>query len=220
MRPCFSVSASQRKFCRSFGNVPIYRAADQFNIDKLLPDAEITGSNRNDWWIGLFFGALHEEWKPEPLLSILVRAAQRAGKRICLVSVGRSKSSFWTKLEQRYGREITVIDRGEQSTEVISTLLHKADFGIAASPWQLIGKSGTVAAMLDHGLPVIVNRDDFKSSYQTDQPPANDPLLHRCDEQLEMKLLAGLSKRPAIARVDEIAAQLCGRMQELNPSAP
>jgi hypothetical protein len=201
-----------------FGNVPIARTDRLTPIEKLLPGTAISEENRDDWWIGLFFGALHEQWKPEPFLTLLARAARRAGKRICLALVGRSGVAVWNQLVARYGGEFVLINRGEQPPEVISALLQKADFGIGASPWQLIGKSGTVAAMLDHGLPVIVTRDDFHSLYRTDQPLSLDPLLHRCDDRLEAKLLAGLPKRPPLARVNDIAAQLCNRMRDLNSS--
>jgi glycosyltransferase involved in cell wall biosynthesis len=203
-----------------FGNVPVEKTESLPPIGKLLPGAQISEENRADWWIGLFFGALHEEWKPEPIMSLLLRAAQRAGKQLCLALVGRSSLFVWNRLEAGYGNDLTLIYRGEQPLEVISALLQKADFGLAASPWQLIGKSGTVAAMLDHGLPVIVPRDDFHSIHRTDQPPSVDPLLHRCDERLEAKLLAGLPRRLPRSRVDDIAAQLCGRLRELNQGAP
>jgi hypothetical protein len=80
-----------------------------------------------------------------------------------------------------------------------------ADFGVAASPWQLIGKSGSAAAMLDHGLPVIVSRDDFQAAV-TSAPPG-DLLLHHCDPSLESKLAAGLSKRLAHDRVNDVARE-------------
>ena len=203
-----------------FGNVPIDKHANQTEIAALLPGTGIKEANRGEWWVGLFFGALHEQWKPEPFFSFLLRAARLAGRRVCLVSVGRSHGAQWNQVEKQYEREITFIDCGEQPVEIISALLQKADFGIAASPWGLIGKSGTVAAMLDHGLPVIVTRDDFHSFHRADRPPSVDPLVHHCDDQLEAKLLAGLPKRPPLAQVDEVAMQLCGRMHDLAASTP
>jgi len=105
--------------------------------------------------------------------------------------------------------------------ETISAQLRDADFGVAASPWQLIGKSGSAAAMLDHGLPVIVTRDDFHPYLPGDGPPSTDPLLHRLDDALPAKLAAGLPKRPARHRVDEIAARLVGLLKAASTtSAP
>jgi len=62
----------------------------------------------------------------------------------------------------------------------VSQLLHAADFGIAAHPWALIGKSGAATAMLEHGLPVLVPRDDWTlRGGLADRGPAADPLLQR-----------------------------------------
>jgi hypothetical protein len=122
-------------------------------------------------------------------------------------------------MEEAYGARCALLDVGEQPVGMLSALLQNADFGIAASPWQLIGKSGTVAAMLDHGLPVVVTRDDFQPFRQTAEPPSSDPLVHRCDDRLEARLLAGLPKRPPRPRVDRIADQLCARFASLSSSA-
>jgi hypothetical protein len=50
------------------------------------------------------------------------------------------------------------LEKGELPTDLISSYLQSADFGVATSPLSLIGKSGSVAAMLEHGLPVVVSR--------------------------------------------------------------
>jgi glycosyltransferase involved in cell wall biosynthesis len=205
-----------------FGNVPVLAEEEPFSqTARWMAEKGITEKNRRDWWIGIFFGSLHEEWKAEPFMGLLRRAARGAGKRICLLRVGRTGAAgeeIWKQLEADFAPEILFVNRGEQPAGEISRLLRIADFGIAASPWQLVGKSGTVAAMLDHGLPVIVTRDDYQPFLPADEPPTNDPLVHRCDGDLEAKLVAGLPRRPARARVDAIAAELCARLQS-QPSA-
>jgi hypothetical protein len=44
----------------------------------------------------------------------------------------------------------------------ISKILQCLDLGLATSPRQLIQKSGSVAAMLEHGLPILVTRNDWR----------------------------------------------------------
>lgn len=51
--------------------------------------------------------------------------------------------------------DITVIELNEQPEEIISKTLYTSDFGISSTPYILHQKSGTVAAMLEHGLPII-----------------------------------------------------------------
>jgi hypothetical protein len=111
-----------------------------------------------------------------------------------------------------YEHSIVFGKLGEQSAADISQLLQNADFGIATSPWQLIGKSGSAAAMLDHGLPVIVNRDDWHLRSEIAKMDAQDPLLHRLDDSLEDQLVAGLTKRKPVHRLPAIAAQLIQKM--------
>ncbi len=44
---------------------------------------------------------------------------------------------------------------GEQSPEIISEVLSKATFGISTTPAFLIEKSGSAAAMKEHGLNIL-----------------------------------------------------------------
>jgi hypothetical protein len=78
---------------------------------------------------------------------------------------------------------------GKQPANRVSEFLQEADFGIATSPWELIGKSGTVASMLEHGLPVIVNRDDVHFAAR-DQTKSSSDLLIKMDADLPARLLS------------------------------
>lgn len=189
-----------------FGNIPITPLASAPHLPKPFASAGIfiNSLDRDNSWWGLFFGTLHPAWEPEPLIPILLRAAQRANKRLCLIAVGRlgAGASTWETMQRNYDSEITFVKCGEQSPECISTLLQCADFGIAASPLQLIGKSGTAVAMFEHGLPVICSRDNGEGN-----SPSPDPLLYRCDATLETRLVEGLPKRTPTRRVSEICTR-------------
>jgi glycosyltransferase involved in cell wall biosynthesis len=196
-----------------FGNVPLAPLPFPPVLPEELAVAGLPadGPDRSDWWMAIFFGTIHPEWEPEPFLGLLRRTARRAGKRVMLVQAGRAGTTgdaTWEKLRRQYRSDFVLIRLGEQPVDLLSRLLQTADFGIAASPWQLIGKSGTVAAMLDHGLPVIVTRDDFRPRLALGNHPAPDPLLFRCDNALEAQLIAGLTKRAPRQRAGEVAAQL------------
>ena len=196
-----------------FGNIPLNRKPA--SLPALFPGTSLTEESRHDWWIGIFFGALHAQWKPEPLFTRLLKASRARGKRLCLVLAGRAGSvgqARWKDLRETYGREIHFVNLGERSTAEISSLLQAADFGLASTPWRLIGKSGAAAAMLDHGLPVIVSRDDFHPFHGSKEPPGADPLLIRGDEHLTARLVQGLQKRAPEHRVDAIAQALCRRI--------
>jgi hypothetical protein len=50
------------------------------------------------------------------------------------------------------------VEIGELQEARVSNCLSEMDFGISTTPLSLLGKSGSVAAMWEHGLPVIVTR--------------------------------------------------------------
>jgi glycosyltransferase involved in cell wall biosynthesis len=202
-----------------FGNIPVVAGAVP---PEILAKAGFASGARGEWWLGLFFGGLHPEWKPEPFLGILSRAAQQERKRVCLVLAGNAGGDgerIWNGLARDYAGSFHFLRLGAQPANVVSALMQSADFGVAASPWSIIGKSGSVAAMLEHGLPVIVTRDDFQPRVAVTLPPSTDPLLHRCDETLEAKLAAGLPRRHPCARADEIAGLMAGRLAAMVKSS-
>jgi hypothetical protein len=84
------------------------------------------------------------------------------GKSRCrFVSIGRlgeTGEKLWEHMKRSDYANFVFEKRGELSANEISRELQSADFGIAVSPHHLLGKSGAVAAMRDHGLPVVVNR--------------------------------------------------------------
>ena len=196
-----------------FGNIPIVDRSLGPGLPSPLGDAGITPNNRSEWWVGLFFGVLYE-WKPEPFMSILRSAAAKAGKRVCLLSLGRCGvvgHEIWTQAQRDYP-DISFLTVGEQPCDTVSLFMQTANFGIAASPWQKIGKSGSATAMLEHGLPVIVASHDHQPRFALSEPPSADPLLYGCDGMLESKLVNGLPQRPPQSRKEEIAARFCSML--------
>jgi hypothetical protein len=127
-----------------------------------IPVVPHESPRRADEWVFVFFGSLRRGWDPEPLLSKIESVRTAAGKTTCrFVSLGRLGAhgeSVWEKMENADYEKFVFEKRGELAPADISRALQSADFGIAVSPLHLLGKSGAVAAMHEHGLPVIVNR--------------------------------------------------------------
>jgi hypothetical protein len=80
-----------------------------------------------------------------------------------LVMLGRcgDKQKYWLDVWRGEGLEAEIL--GEQPPEIISEVLKKCTFGISTTPLELIEKSGTVAAMREHGLPIISIASDWKA---------------------------------------------------------
>ncbi len=183
---------------RMFGSIPIKaQKGDEWLFAEVgKAGAEINESNRANFWLAGFFGALHPVWPPEPLIGRLCQAAAETGRRLVLLSAGQmgGGEALWAQMAARYAPDVTFVCLGSQPVARVSEYFNSLDFGIATSPWSLIGKSSSVAAMLEHGLPVIVNRDDAQIDAGGATMQNDEPLLHRIDAEFANKLNAGFPR--------------------------
>jgi hypothetical protein len=189
------------------GNIPVALNPDMEWLGREImkcgvPEAKAMSRERC-WRFGIF-GSLHPGWSSEPLFHYLSEAARQSRREVVIVSAGRRGPDeyLWHQLERRYGNRFSFAVIGERSLEDISVFLQSIDFGIALTPWQLIAKSGATAAMLDHGVPVIVSRDDV--NYGVDTPEMATPLLYRMDSELPLRLLNARRQSPR-NRMPELA---------------
>lgn len=108
---------------------------------------------------------------------------------------------------------------GELPVERVSQYLRNLDFGIGITPWLAIGKSSAVAAMLDHGVPVMITRNDvwLDSHLKVDSP--EDPLLILADRDVSDRFFSGLPRRSPRHSAMDLAAEFVRRMEE-GRSAP
>jgi hypothetical protein len=193
------------------GSIPLASDTDPQWLGNELLRLGVSPSHVNPreecWWFGMF-GSLHPEWAPEPVFSHIAEAASRARRRVVVSAIGRQGAGapLWRALQERYGSRFAFAGLGERSPREVSMFLQGLDYGIATTPWQLIGKSATVAAMVDHGLPVIVSRDDVRLRLSKEPRSSTEPLLYRMDAQLPRWLLDQPSRAPArdgLARLAE-----------------
>jgi hypothetical protein len=147
-------------------------------------------------WIFVFFGSFDHQWSHEPLFNLIEEARRASNLSHCLfVKIGRTNSNqtaLWKAISNDNIRNLyprfIFDDIGEKSEEDVSDWLLRASFGISMAPLQWIGKSSSVAAMVDHGLPIIV------PTYQVaiPQPPMNEfsfahqiiPINHQLPKRL------------------------------------
>jgi hypothetical protein len=142
------------------GAIPV---VEPDGFEKELQAALADSGGRGEKWLFGFFGAIYAQWEPEPLMTELLAATQAAGKKPVLLSMGRpgaAGSELWERMTRDYAGRFEFLLLGEQPTARVSSYLSCLDFGLATTPRSIIGKSGSVVSMLEHGLPVIVSRDD------------------------------------------------------------
>jgi hypothetical protein len=204
-----------------FGNVPI---GDGDALDWLGPRLASAGCHaaheREAWWLCAMFGTLHPCWPPEPLLGRLRRAAAACGKRVALISAGRlgPGERLWDALAAEYAGDVPMVKLGEQPESRVSAVLNTVDFGIATTPYALLGKSGTAAALLEHGLPVIVNREDGPVPGDHDEMPHAGRLI-RLDGMFEVRVREARRGAPGTSRA-AVAAALLTELQLAREATP
>jgi hypothetical protein len=201
-----------------FGNIPVTdRSGDHWLFPLLRSSGvEIRTFNRNRYWLFGMFGALQLKWSPDPLFSVLQSAARKAGRSLVVLAAGDmgAGSRVWESLPAQYP-SIRFLNLGCRPGERISEYLNSLDAGIATTSYSRIGKSGSAAAMLDHGLPVIVSRDDDR--YRNIAVPSyGEEQIYMLDERLIGRLAAGLHRRPPESAAPGVARRF---LHDLNCAA-
>lgn len=189
-----------------FGNVPVTDAGPPAGTEGFEDPPDTV-------WRVLFFGSIHAEWPPEPLMARLLAAARQAGRKLVVISAGRIGPGLpvWERMIAAHSGQCRFVRLGELRAEVISGVINRAHFGVSTSPLCLIGKSGTVAAMLEHGLPVIVNRDHPLRGIPPLEPYEGFDRFLRLDDRFESRLPEALTKpRTRVSRLPEVARQFVG----------
>jgi hypothetical protein len=131
-----------------FGNIPYMP----------IPTADL---KNNDKLHVAFFGTLYKSF-PYSVLGKRLETISKTSKRPLLLTViGRHRESKGlgrlNNLANARGFEVELT--GELEPKAISHHFQKSDIGVSTTPYDVLGKSGATAAMLEHGLPVFAYDD-------------------------------------------------------------
>ena len=156
------IHTSNQYYCRQLNAIgysaEILPLFGNVEIQQRLPNVR----KDHNVWSFVFFGTIHREWNPRDLLKSAELAARQQGiTSIEFLSIGLAGAyghELWYELASNSLSWITFKQLGVLSSIEISQHLNQSDFGVTTTPSHLTGKSGSVAAMLAHGLPVIVPR--------------------------------------------------------------
>ncbi len=103
----------------------------------------------------VLFGGIHPGAPVKEFINDLKAYSVSSGKEIEMKIIGRcgTEQLKWELKCKEVGLPIQLL--GEQSPKLISKVLSNATFGISTTPAFLIDKSGSVAAMREHGLNIL-----------------------------------------------------------------
>jgi hypothetical protein len=132
-----------------FGNIPV------INTKKAKSNKDI---------ILVMFGGIHHGAPANELAKEVASYSKENNVIVSLYLIGRNGAGQRAWIEAWETEKLPFRVFGEQSQEFISNLLSSATAGLSTTPLSLIGKSGTVAAMLEHGLNVLCISRNWKPS--------------------------------------------------------
>jgi hypothetical protein len=103
----------------------------------------------------VIFGSIHAGAPVEHFAQDAAQYARENQVPVKLTMIGRcgKEQETWATIWRAVGLPVEIL--GEQTPDYISSVLSDASLGVATTPVDVIGKSGTAAAMLEHGLPVL-----------------------------------------------------------------
>jgi len=210
------------KYLPIFGNINI---AKEKKMDWLAQQLALAGkpmsklSIKRFLWFG-FFGSIHPKWPARQILERLRMYTTAQDKRPGLLHMGilEKHRNRWKEIQKKYSGDWLIHSLGPQPEDNVSHYLHSLHFGLTSTPWDLVGKSGTIATMVEHGLPVIINVDGGTPNAPLVIQEKFMPLIIRSDEQLLQKLSKPLKHKPAQLNTVTIAEMFIKALEQKNRS--
>lgn len=185
-----------------FSNIPL--EINQSNYNKIKPDFKQIGT------ISLvLFGSVHKNAPVQTFASELKSYSAKISKKIKLIILGRSGEEAEKWSDEFLKLNMEVFSTGEQTEENISKILSESDFGISTSAFEMLEKSGSVAAMVEHGLKVICVATGF-NPYKIRKTTEKKDLFNYSPGNLEkfFESETDLSLEPSFCSLQETAFEL------------
>ena len=201
-----------------FGNLSV-ESGDRAPARRHLLAAHAPGLEPDRTVIAGWFGTVHPEWDGPETIARLATAVRDSGRQLALVALGRTGAggaALAAALRARPPAGTTLLELGELNPADASRALTAFDLALSANPIALVPKSGTVAACLDHGVPVLVTRDDWQPRGAIAVPPLNEPLVRLSPAGTALDLASLLAlRRPPAPRLPAIATQFASDLAAL-----
>ena len=171
------------RFLYLFGNVPFSTASKVTTMGQTLKIA--------------FFGTPYADFPYHKLGDFFSNISKACGKELEIILIGRQREDSGTDQIRLLCKKknFLIQTTGELSTDSISEQLQECTLGVSTTPFDVIGKSGATAAMLEHGLPVLAYDDEDTPQESLFVPdPFKDQIFLINDHSSVEKLLQYIDK--------------------------
>jgi len=162
--------------------------------------------HRDNYIICCIFGSIYyDSWDMDTLLSKLELEHQNSGKKILVSSIGKLPygKEFWEGLPAKY-KHLEFLTFGMQDENFISYwLTHFVDLGVVTTPAIITGKSSSLMAYIDHGIPVFCKKNELAFNFEITED-LFDKRLIQVDEDFEFKLVPRVPPKSLIKETTEI----------------
>ena len=143
-----------------FSSIPVLSSPDKVSLAKKAKSI-------------VAFGSVHPGAPIEDFMEDLCfyREAEGLNVEITFIGAGGFEVERWMNACRAWN--VPAVCLGELSTDDVSKVLSKADYGLSTTPALMSEKSSAIAAMQAHGLPVICLRQLMASGFENDFVPSN-----------------------------------------------
>ena len=141
-----------------FGAIPVI--SNGLDPYYRLFNSLVAGSKKSDWVVAAMFGSIYPSKNLLRALSWLNARCYSQSKHLLLVSLGNSPtaSSTFEALAAGFSERRTPFfhTTGKLDISTLSSWILGADCGLSTTPFNIIEKSSSAVAFVEHGIPVIV----------------------------------------------------------------
>ena len=141
-----------------FGAIPVSTiSSDPYSE---LLNTLVVGSKKSDWVVAATFGTIHQTQNLQVALKWLNSRCISHGKNLLFLSLGNSTaaSSTFEAMAAGFSEPNAPFFHvtGKLESTALSSWILGADCGFATTPFNIIEKSSSAVAFVEHGIPVIV----------------------------------------------------------------
>jgi hypothetical protein len=143
------------KYLPLFGNIDVKEANHDAAVSILSKNTEgaLNSENRSDSIIFAFFGSIYPNWPKQAFADQILALARDTEKSVILLSIGNlgATREEWEWVKGAVFHAVKSFELGFLGADEISLILQEIDYGVATTPFEGLGKSGSFITMQEHG---------------------------------------------------------------------